>query len=88
VKILFVTHAAFETPGYSRQIIRYDEKIYGFQCHLELTKELVKGMIENCPDDVRDGKYVNTREQLMAVNYGEINAKLHIVLDYIANSTS
>lgn len=72
--------------GCPRQIVRYGEKIYGVQCHLELTKDLVKGMIENCPNDLKPGIYINTIDQLMAVDYSEINAKLHGILNYMANS--
>ena len=73
-----------KSEGCPRQIYRYGDRIYGFQCHFELTKELVADMIESCPDDLRTGQYVMTKEQLMNVNYGEINARMDSVLDYLA----
>lgn len=73
------------SEGCPRQVVKYGEKIYGFQCHLELTKQLVQGMIENCQSDLKADKYINTIEQLMAVDYLSINAKLHTILDHIVN---
>lgn len=73
------------SAGCPRQIVRYSERIYGFQCHLELTQDLVKGMIEKCPNDLVAGKYISTIEELMAVNYSKINAKLHNILNYMGS---
>lgn len=73
------------SAGCLRQIIRYGEKIYGFQCHLELTQDLIKKMIKNCMNDMAPGKYIYTAEQLMAVHYSEINARLREFLNYLAN---
>lgn len=70
-----------KSEGCPRQIIRYGRKIYGFQCHLELTEDLVKGMIENCPNDLSSGKYVQTNDELMMINYAMIHNKLQLILN-------
>lgn len=76
-----------ESEGCPRQVYRYGDRVYGFQCHLELNQEIVKAMIENCPDDLKPGQYVMPRNQLIDVNYAEINARLDAVLDYLAGLT-
>lgn len=73
-----------KSEGCSRQAFRYGDRVYGFQCHFELTKELVEGMIKHCDADLKAGKYVMTPEQLMTLDYSEINAKMDSVLDYLA----
>lgn len=75
------------SEGCPRQVVRYSDKIYGFQCHLELTKDLVEGMIKNCPDDLRHGKYISTADEMLKVNYSEINSRMHLILDAIISSS-
>lgn len=74
-----------KSEGCQRQAFRYGDRVYGFQCHFELTKELVEGMIKHCDGDLKAGKYVMTSEQLMALDYSDINAKMDKVLDYLAS---
>lgn len=74
-----------QSEGCPRQAFRYGDRVYGFQCHFELTKELVEGMIKHCDGDLKAGKYVMTPEQLMALDYSDINAKMDKVLDYLAS---
>ncbi|EKD71593.1 MAG: hypothetical protein ACD_46C00152G0002, partial [uncultured bacterium] len=71
--------------GCPRQIFRFGDRIYGFQCHFELTKELVEAMIKDCNDDLKVGKYVMSPEELMALDYSEINAQMDKVLDYLSS---
>jgi GMP synthase (glutamine-hydrolysing) len=73
------------SEGCPRQAFSYGDRIYGFQCHFELTQELVKGMIENCSDDLKAGTYVRTEKELMETEYSQINSKLENALDYLAN---
>jgi GMP synthase (glutamine-hydrolysing) len=72
-----------ESAGCPRQVVRYGEKIYGLQCHLEMTPELIKEMLEHCKEDLRPSLYTQTREKMLAVNFSEINEKLHFILDKI-----
>lgn len=74
-----------KSEGCPRQIYRYGDRIYGFQCHFELTKELVLGMIDACPDDLKPGKYIMNVDDLLKVNYDEINTKMDLVLDYLVS---
>lgn len=74
-----------KSEGCPRQAFRYGDRVYGFQCHFELTKELVEGMIEHCNGDLKAGKYVMTPEELMALDYSEINRRMDKVLDYLVS---
>lgn len=71
------------SDGCSRQAIRYKDRVYGLQFHLEMTPALVKGMIEHCPDDLQAGDYIRSREELLGSEVSEINLKIHVVLDYL-----
>lgn len=71
------------SEGCSRQAIRYKENVYGLQCHLEMTAECIKGMIENCPEDLKDGKYIQNQTQLLSLNLSEIQAKMQEILNYL-----
>jgi GMP synthase (glutamine-hydrolysing) len=73
------------SAGCPRQVFRFGDRIYGFQCHFELTQELVKGMIDNCPDDLKAGTYVMTEKELMRVDYSQINSRMENVLNYLAS---
>jgi len=74
-----------KSEGCPRQIYSFGDRIYGFQCHFELTQELVRNMINHCPDDLKDGKYVMTEQELMQVDYAKMNAVMDKVLDYLAS---
>lgn len=73
-----------KSDGCPRQIYRYGDRVYGFQCHFELTKELVAEMTVHCPNDLATGKYIMTKDELMNVDYAAINAKMDMVLDCLA----
>lgn len=72
-----------KSEGCPRQIFRYGDRVYGFQCHFEMTKDLAQGMIANCPDDLINDKYVRNREELLTTDYDSINLKLEKVLDHL-----
>lgn len=74
-----------KSEGCPRQIFRFGDRVYGFQCHFELTKELVENMVEHCGGDLKAGKYVMTSQELMSLDYSKINAQMDEVLDYLAS---
>ena len=41
------------SEGCPRQIVQYSERVYGFQCHMELTPEVVELLIEHSQNDLR-----------------------------------
>jgi GMP synthase (glutamine-hydrolysing) len=74
-----------ETEGCPRQIFSYGDRVYGFQCHFELTQELMKGMVEHCADDLKPGNYIRSASEIVGADYSEINAKMDKVLNYLAS---
>lgn len=73
-----------KSAGCPRQAFSYGDRVYGFQFHLEMTPEVIKGMLEHCPEDITQGKYIRTPEEILATNYQPINHKLIIALNYLA----
>ena len=75
------------SEGCPRQIVAYSDLVFGFQCHMELTKEVVALLIEN--DDLSEAanyRFVDEPEVLMNHDYDEMNQKLHKFLDKLAKS--
>ena len=74
------------SEGCPRQIVRYAQNIYGFQCHFEFTKKSIEGMIENCSEELTKYKnlpYIQNAETLRKHDYDSINEKLFTFLDYM-----
>ena len=72
------------SEGCPRQIVQYSERVYGFQCHMELTPEVVELLIEHSQNDLRragDFRFVETAEKLRSHDYREMNQVLFSFLD-------
>ncbi|PHM33262.1 type 1 glutamine amidotransferase [Xenorhabdus innexi] len=72
------------SEGCPRQIIEYQNLVYAFQCHMELTPELVELLIQNSEKDLNKAdeyKFVQTPEILRTHDYSEMNKKLFVFLD-------
>ena len=93
-KILDVIHWHNDMPGLSdsaeilaysegcpRQIIKYGKKIYGFQCHLEITLDGIKEMIRAVPEDLKPSKFTQSESQLLNNDYTNINNTMKKILD-------
>jgi GMP synthase (glutamine-hydrolysing) len=68
------------SAGCPRQIIRFRDNAYGFQCHLEMTPVMVQGMLAHCTDDLRPGTYIQTADTMLAEEYMQMNQYLRQVL--------
>lgn len=67
------------SEGCPRQIVQYSERVYGFQCHMELTPEVVELLIEHSQNDLRragEFRFVETAEKLRSHDYREMNQVL------------
>ena len=71
------------SEGCPRQILRYTPSTYGFQCHLEITKEGIKDMIKACPGDLKPSRFTQTSEELLQQNYEAINQIMVKILDRV-----
>jgi len=74
-----------KSEGCPHQAFCYGDRTYGLQFHLEMSAELVKGMVDHCPDDLLHGKYVRSRDELLSTDYQSINNRMLVVLDYLAD---
>jgi len=72
------------SAGCPRQIIRYSPKVYGFQCHFELTPDAVESLIQASGSELethRDRPYVEQPSALRAHDYSAMNELLFKFLD-------
>ncbi|MDP3532505.1 MAG: homoserine O-succinyltransferase [Alphaproteobacteria bacterium] len=72
-----------ESEGCPRQIIRYDQNVYAFQCHLEITYRGMKDMIKNCAADLTNDRYVQDAKTLLDQDYENINNIMIKILDQL-----
>ena len=71
-----------ESDGCPRQIVRYGKYIYGFQTHMEFTREIIAACIEAEGTGLENGgRFVQTKEQLLSYDYTEMNSMLAGFLD-------
>ncbi|WP_293884771.1 glutamine amidotransferase-related protein [Sphingobacterium sp. UBA1498] len=72
--------------GCPRQIVRYTNLVYGFQCHMELTPEVVRLLIAAEEDlflQSQSLQFVQSPDEIQAYDYSEMNSKLHTFLDLL-----
>jgi len=75
------------SEGCPRQIVAYSDLVYGFQCHMELTPEVVELLIANSEKDLSraaEYRFVHTPAELRAHDYREMNQALFIFLNKLA----
>lgn len=49
----------------SHQAFQYRERVIGLQFHLENTLSIIENLIENCKEDMAEGHYVQSPEELL-----------------------
>ncbi|CRM71963.1 glutamine amidotransferase [Pseudomonas sp. 58 R 3] len=72
------------SEGCPRQIVEYSNLVYGFQCHMELTQDVVELLIQASETELAtltDRRFVQQPAALRQNNYDEMNQKLFIFLD-------
>ena len=72
------------SEGCPRQIVRYGKLAYGLQCHIEFNRGIVADLAEEMEDLLREGgRFVWTKEELLAYDYTDMNKLLSDFLDAI-----
>lgn len=74
------------SEGCPRQIVEYAPLVYGFQCHLELTPEVVELLIAASGPELnttKDRRFVQQPDTLRANDYSGMNALLLGFLDVL-----
>lgn len=70
------------STGCPHQIIKYDSKVYGIQCHLEYIRDNLVEMIPRVKEDLLiKSKYTQTAEDLLNYDYSETNSLFLKFLD-------
>ncbi|MFF7065104.1 type 1 glutamine amidotransferase [Pseudomonas sp. NPDC008258] len=72
------------SEGCPRQIVEYTPLVYGFQCHMEFTKEVVELLIAATEAELAtltDRRFVQTPDALRANDWDDMNQKLYVFLD-------
>lgn len=72
------------SEGCPIQIVSYSDLVYGFQCHMELTTEVVSFLIKseiNLLEKSKKYPFVQNPESILSYNYNEMNEKLFQFLD-------
>ena len=74
------------SKGCENQAFQLGKSVIGLQFHLETTMETTELMIENCPDDFANGRYVQSVDAMRkatAVNANLANLLVFAILDYL-----
>ena len=69
------------SQGCPRQIVKYKNLVYGFQCHFEITLQGIKTMIKAVPGDLKPSKFTQSAEELLQQDYDAINQTMFKILD-------
>lgn len=75
------THLA-QSEGCQNQAFIYNNKVLGLQFHLEVTKTNVQALVDNCSDELIEGRYIQTPEEMGSKheNFTEISQAMAAVL--------
>ncbi len=87
-----LTHASkilASSAGCPRQIVRYTDLVYGFQCHMEFTPAVVSLLIDSEKDlslQSQRHQFVQSADEIKDYDYHEMNDKLYKFLDLLAST--
>jgi len=72
-----------QSAGCPHQAFRFGDRIYGFQFHMEPTRESIKPLLENAVEDLTPSKYTQTPERILSSDFETMNSRMKYVLDSI-----
>lgn len=73
------------SEGCPRQIIRYSSKVYGFQCHPEVTPEDIQKAISYFEEDLCPGLYVQSKDDFLKNDFSSINNMMISILNNLVS---
>lgn len=76
------------SEGCPRQIVEYSSLVYGFQCHMEFTRDVIELLIAASESELKtlaDRRFVQQPAALRAHDYDDMNRKLFGFLDDLMN---
>lgn len=71
------------SQGCPRQVVRYRERVYGFQCNFEMTVADMEVLIQACAEDLIPSRFTQSSTQILEHDYGLMHAILFKVLTSI-----
>lgn len=67
-----------ESNGCINQAFEYDERVIGLQFHLESTEDNIKGLLQNCEDELVNDIYVQTPDEIRS-DFHKIKESNHLM---------
>jgi GMP synthase-like glutamine amidotransferase len=55
----------FESEACKNQGFIYENRVIGLQFHVEMNKQTIKNVIENCRDELVEGKYIQKEDEML-----------------------
>ena len=77
-----------ESEGCKNQAFQIGNNVIGLQFHLETTPDSAQALVENCRNELVEGKYIQTEQQIISVTqerYKTINSLMVDILEYLHN---
>lgn len=77
------------SEGCPRQIVEYSDLVYGFQCHMEFTRNVIELLIAASERELRSlagRRFVQQPDALRANDYSQMNKKLFGFLDKLVGA--
>jgi len=69
------------SEGCPQQILRYSDRVYGFQCHFEMDHKSVERIIANCPKDIYPTRFTQSKDAMLQGSFEGFNQQMMIMLD-------
>lgn len=74
-----------KSVGCPRQALRYSDRVYGLQFHLEFNKNKMAALIKKAMHNLEQSTYTQTSQEILSVNFDEINYRMKLILDELIN---
>lgn len=78
-----------ESKGCKNQAFQIGSNVIGLQFHLETTPVSAQAIVENCRDELVEGKYIQSEAEIMSApqeHYSSINSLMGRILEYLRAS--
>lgn len=72
-----------KSAGCPRQAFSIGDRVYGLQCHLEMTQNNIAQMMPHCENELTADIYVDSKQKLLAYDLKHINEKMFVILDHL-----
>ena len=74
------------SEGCQNQAFVYNKKVLGLQFHLESSKDSVQQIIQNCGDELVEGKYIQNPEEMLTreSDFDAINKAMNTILNNLS----